>query len=169
MALVDPGQARGRTDVPAPRATSARHAHLDAAGPHRVRGDSSPAIRAHLRSRRITAVIPEPADQAGHRKRPGRPWRSSTRIRSDPLPEVATSSNPASICSNSGAPLRQARHRLPLRDSPPRRAHLDQGIVRHAQIGGGTAGYAAMPLTRRHHRLGHSTTTRPQHDDSAAS
>jgi transposase len=42
--------------------------------PDRLRGDkaySSRAIRAHLRSRRITAVIPEPADQAGHRARRG--------------------------------------------------------------------------------------------------
>ena len=42
--------------------------------PDRVRGDkaySSRAIRAHLRQRGIIAVIPEPADQAGHRKRRG--------------------------------------------------------------------------------------------------
>ncbi len=32
---------------------------------------SSKAIRAHLRARRITAVIPEPADQIGHRRRRG--------------------------------------------------------------------------------------------------
>jgi hypothetical protein len=42
--------------------------------PGRVLGDkaySSRAIRSHLRRRRITAVIPEPADQAGHRRRKG--------------------------------------------------------------------------------------------------
>lgn len=42
--------------------------------PDRVRGDkaySSRAIRHHLRSRGIVAVIPEPADQQGHRKRRG--------------------------------------------------------------------------------------------------
>ncbi|NBH10994.1 transposase [Amycolatopsis sp. SID8362] len=42
--------------------------------PDRVRGDkaySSRAIRGHLRDRGITAVIPGPADQAGHRKRHG--------------------------------------------------------------------------------------------------
>ncbi|WP_208630639.1 transposase, partial [Amycolatopsis kentuckyensis] len=42
--------------------------------PDRVRGDkaySSRAIRGHLHDRGITAVIPEPADQAGHRKRRG--------------------------------------------------------------------------------------------------
>lgn len=42
--------------------------------PDRVRADkaySSRAIRAHLRQRGIVAVIPEPADQAGHRKRRG--------------------------------------------------------------------------------------------------
>jgi putative transposase len=42
--------------------------------PDRLRGDkaySSRAIRAHLRERGIIAVIPEPSDQAGHRKRRG--------------------------------------------------------------------------------------------------
>ena len=42
--------------------------------PDALRGDkaySSRAIRAHLRDRGITAVIPEPADQQGHRKRRG--------------------------------------------------------------------------------------------------
>ncbi len=42
--------------------------------PDAVRGDkaySSRAIRTHLRDRGITAVIPEPADQQGHRKRRG--------------------------------------------------------------------------------------------------
>lgn len=42
--------------------------------PDRLRGDkaySSRAIREHLRQRGITAVIPEPADQIGHRKRRG--------------------------------------------------------------------------------------------------
>lgn len=42
--------------------------------PERLRADkaySSRAIRAHLRARRITAVIPEPADQTGHRRRRG--------------------------------------------------------------------------------------------------
>lgn len=35
------------------------------------RAYSSRAIRAHLRRRGITATIPEPADQAGHRRRRG--------------------------------------------------------------------------------------------------
>lgn len=42
--------------------------------PEAVRGDkaySSRAIRTHLRERGIIAVIPEPADQQGHRKRRG--------------------------------------------------------------------------------------------------
>ena len=42
--------------------------------PDRVRGDkaySSRAIRTHLRDRGIAAVIPQPADQIGHRKRRG--------------------------------------------------------------------------------------------------
>lgn len=43
--------------------------------PGQVLGDkaySSRAIRVHLRQRRITATIPEPADQAKNRKRRGR-------------------------------------------------------------------------------------------------
>ena len=42
--------------------------------PDAARGDkaySSRAIRTHLRERGIRSVIPEPADQAGHRKRRG--------------------------------------------------------------------------------------------------
>ena len=42
--------------------------------PDAVRGDkaySSRAIRGHLRSRGVVAIIPEPADQQGHRKRRG--------------------------------------------------------------------------------------------------
>lgn len=42
--------------------------------PDRLRADkaySSRAIRAHLRERGIVAVIPEPADQQGHRRRRG--------------------------------------------------------------------------------------------------
>ena len=42
--------------------------------PEHVRGDkaySSRAIRTHLRDRGIMAVIPQPADQIGHRKRRG--------------------------------------------------------------------------------------------------
>jgi putative transposase len=42
--------------------------------PDAVRGDkaySSRAIRGHLRARGIKAVIPEPSDQQGHRKRRG--------------------------------------------------------------------------------------------------
>ncbi len=42
--------------------------------PDCLRGDKAYSARGHralLRSRGITAVIPEPADQAGHRKRKG--------------------------------------------------------------------------------------------------
>lgn len=42
--------------------------------PDAIRGDkaySSRAIRGHLRARGIKAVIPEPSDQQGHRKRRG--------------------------------------------------------------------------------------------------
>ncbi|KNX36083.1 transposase [Luteipulveratus halotolerans] len=57
------GHLRVSRDVGRPRTT-----------PDAVRGDkaySSRAIRAHLRARGIKAVIPEPDDQKGHRKRRG--------------------------------------------------------------------------------------------------
>ncbi len=58
--------------------------------PDAIRGDkaySSRAIRGHLRTRGIRAVIPEPDDQKGHRKRRGsrggRPvWLDTTDYRS---------------------------------------------------------------------------------------
>ncbi|WP_264158714.1 transposase [Cellulomonas iranensis] len=51
-----------------------------------VRGDkaySSRAIRAHLRARAITAVIPEPDDQKGHRRRRG--TRGGRPVSYDPI------------------------------------------------------------------------------------
>jgi transposase len=75
--LVGPGQAGDAPMFP----HLMRHLRIRRAGrgrartrPDRVRGDkaySSRAIRRHLRTRGIAAVIPEPADQAGHRKRRG--------------------------------------------------------------------------------------------------
>jgi transposase len=77
VTLVGPGQAGDAPMFP----HLMRHLRIRRAGrgrartrPDRVRGDkaySSRAIRGHLRGRGITAVIPEPADQAGHRKRRG--------------------------------------------------------------------------------------------------
>ncbi len=43
---------------------------------------SARAHRAHLRGRRVTTVIPEPADQAAHRQRRGR--RGGRPVRFDP-------------------------------------------------------------------------------------
>ena len=60
---VDPSDAAADHAVPAQRTT-----------PDRLRGDkaySSRGTRALLRSRGVVVVIPEPADQAGHRKRRG--------------------------------------------------------------------------------------------------
>ncbi|MFF5985973.1 transposase [Prauserella flavalba] len=77
VALLGPGQAGDAPMFP----HLMRHLRVARAGrgrcrtrPDRVRGDkaySSMAIRRHLRARGITAVIPEPADQIGHRKRRG--------------------------------------------------------------------------------------------------
>jgi transposase len=77
VVLVSAGQAN---DAPVFEHLMA-HLRIDAAvggaartRPERVRADkaySSRAIRAELRRRRITAVIPEPSDQIAHRKRRG--------------------------------------------------------------------------------------------------
>ncbi len=53
--------------------------------PHALLGDkaySARAHRAHLRSRRVTAVIPEPTDQVAHRQRRGS--RGGRPVRFDP-------------------------------------------------------------------------------------
>ena len=77
MLIVSPGQAG---DSPAlPRLLAELRVARPGPGrprttPNRLRGDkaySSRGTRARLRARGITAVIPEPADQAGHRKRRG--------------------------------------------------------------------------------------------------
>ena len=78
MVLVGPGQGG---DAPVfPDLLSALRVNRPGPGrprtrPERVRGDkaySSQAIRTLLRAGRITAVIPEPADQQANRKRRGR-------------------------------------------------------------------------------------------------
>jgi transposase len=77
VVLVGPGQAGDAPMFP----HLMRHLRIVRVGrgrartrPDRVRADkaySSRAIRGHLRDRRIGAVIPEPADQVGHRARRG--------------------------------------------------------------------------------------------------
>jgi transposase len=74
--------------------------------PDRMRGDkaySSRAIRSLLRRRRITAVIPEPADQIGHRKRRGPP-AAGLRPSTGTTTRAATSSNGTSTPSSNGVP-----------------------------------------------------------------
>ena len=77
VVLVGPGQAGDAPMLP----VLMEHLRVPRRGggrprtrPDRLRGDkaySSRAIRGHLRTRGITAVIPEPDDQIGHRKRRG--------------------------------------------------------------------------------------------------
>jgi transposase len=77
VVLVGPGQAGDAPMFP----VLMRHLRVARLGPgrprsrpDRLRADkaySSRAIRKHLRDRGVVAVIPEPADQAGHRKRRG--------------------------------------------------------------------------------------------------
>jgi putative transposase len=77
VVLVSPGQAGDAPMFPIlmSQLRVARHGPgRPRTRPERVRGDkaySSRAIRQHLRERDIVAVIPEPADQRGHRKRRG--------------------------------------------------------------------------------------------------
>ena len=77
VVLIGPGQAGDAPMLP----VLMTHLRVSRTGggrprtrPDRLRGDkaySSRAIRGHLRARGITAVIPEPDDQIGHRKRRG--------------------------------------------------------------------------------------------------
>jgi putative transposase len=77
VVLVGPGQAHDSTVLPA----LLGHLRVPRHGPGRPRtrpqalladkAYSSRAARANLRSRGIVAVIPEPSDQAGHRRRRG--------------------------------------------------------------------------------------------------
>ncbi|MCR4487743.1 IS5 family transposase [Micrococcus luteus] len=76
VSLITPGQA-GDSQMLLPlleQLRVARPVGRPRTRPEAVLGDkaySSRAIRAHLRARRIKAVIPEPADQQGHRRRRG--------------------------------------------------------------------------------------------------
>jgi hypothetical protein len=89
--------------------------------PDALRGDkaySSRATRALLRSRGITAVIPEPADQQGHRKRRGS--QGGDRRSSIPLTTgVATSSSVASVTSSNGEDSRPATTNSPSSTARP--------------------------------------------------
>ncbi|WP_408010955.1 transposase [Saccharopolyspora terrae] len=73
VALVGPGQAGDAPMFPHLRVARVGRGRARTR-PDRLRGDkaySSRAVRRHLRARSITAAIPEPADQIGHRKRRG--------------------------------------------------------------------------------------------------
>jgi transposase len=92
--------------------------------PDRVLADkaySSRAIRAHLRTRGIGSVIPEPDDQKAHGKRigssGGRPVtydRTAYRGRN----VIARAFNGFKHLTRAGHQIRQARHRLPRRPRP---------------------------------------------------
>ncbi len=75
MILIGPGQGGDSPMLPALLA-SLRVPRLGAGRPRTTpdallgdRAYSARADRAHLRTRRVTTVIPEPADQAAHRRR----------------------------------------------------------------------------------------------------
>lgn len=86
--------------------------------PDAVLGDkaySSRAIRTHLRTRGIKTVIPEPADQQGHRKRrgshDGRPVGLDAAAYKGPQRHRAPV-RPTQAVARAGNPVRQVLHRL---------------------------------------------------------
>ncbi|MFD0378229.1 transposase [Streptomyces sp. NPDC127112] len=93
--------------------------------PLRVRGDkaySSPANRAYLRKRGIRRTIPEPADQAAHRKRAGEGRRAASCLRSRGLQGPARGrvrDQPTQAQPRGRHPVRQTRR--PLRSHRPDR------------------------------------------------
>jgi hypothetical protein len=107
--------------------------------PDRVLPDkaySSRAIRAHLGTRGIGSVIPEPDDQKAHRKRigssGGRPVtddRTAYRGRNviERLQRLQT-------LAPAGHQIRQARHGLPRRPRPRSRAALAHLLRRHVLV-----------------------------------
>jgi hypothetical protein len=105
--------------------------------PDRVRGDkaySSRAIRTHLRDRGIVAVIPQPSDQIGHRKRRGSTG-AGLRPSTKKTTKAATSSNGTSTSSNSGGPWqpRKTNSHSPIAAEPfSGHQHLADSFRRHA-------------------------------------
>lgn len=102
-----------------------------------LRGDKAyceRAIRQHLRRREIKAVIAEPANQIGHRKRRGtrggRPPAYDDADDQGPQRRQAPLVPPGAMAST-GHRLRQARYRLLRRNRPGRHHRLDQSIIRH--------------------------------------
>ncbi|WP_420831549.1 transposase [Amycolatopsis lexingtonensis] len=148
VTLVGPGQAGDAPIIP----HLMRHLRIRRTGrgrartrPVRVRGDkaySSRAIRRLLRTRGIAAVIPEPADQAGHRKRRGS--RGGRPPAFDAVDHVgATSSNTGSTCANNGAAWQLATTSSP--SSTGRRSSCmpwSPGL-KHCQTRPGTAALVA--------------------------
>lgn len=112
--------------------------------PDAVLGDkaySSRAIRTHLRTRGIKTVIPEPADQQGHRKRrgshDGRPVGLDAAAYKGPQRHRAPV-RPTQAVARAGNPVRQVLHRLPGCRGAERGDRVVQTIVRHAL---GVVGY----------------------------
>lgn len=99
---------------------------------------SSRAIRSHLRRRGIRAVIPQPSDQATHRKRRGsnggRPPafdREAYKQRNT----VERVHQQAQAVARPGHPLRQDRHHLPRRTPHRRHLHLVSEMIRKKRPG----------------------------------
>jgi hypothetical protein len=124
-----PGPGRRRTDdapllaeLRVPRSSGCSRTR-----PDKVLADkaySSRAIRAHLRKRGITSVIPEPEDQKAHRKRRGSTGGRPVILRPDRLPRAQrhrACPQQLQALARPRDPVRQARRRLPRRTRPRRR------------------------------------------------
>lgn len=133
--------------------------------PDRVRGDkaySSRAIRLHLRDRGITAVIPQPSDQIGHRKRRGSMGGRPPAFDREDYKDRNVVERNFNIFKqwSPGNPLRQTRAHLSRRSSSPGNQHLADSFRRHglaaatARRAGLSAGFSVMSVAaaRDRHR-----------------
>ena len=106
--------------------------------PDRVRGDKaylSNAIRTLLRDRGITAVIPQPTDQIGHRKRRGSTGERPPVFDGEDYKGAASSNGTptSSTVAGPGNPLRQTRPHLSRRSRAPGNQHLADSFRKHAR------------------------------------
>ena len=135
--------------------------------PGHVLGDkaySSRGIRSHLRRRRITATIPEPADQVSNRLRRGRQRRPSTRVRRRELQAAQrgrAGDQQAQGPPCGSHPLRQTRLRVPRN----RRCRLDQDLATRSRsmIRGTRSSRVRRPPRWRGQRAHQSRARTPPH------
>jgi transposase len=110
--------------------------------PDKVRGDkaySSKAIRELLRSKGVTAVIPQPDDQVAHRKRRGSAGGRPPAFDAEDYTGRNVVERGFQRCKQwRGIATRydQTQPQLPRRCRPPRHHHLAQTVMGHALVPG---------------------------------